>query len=193
MRPPTHYATASSLARGSRNVRGLTRGWTGGHSSDEYQAVGPLLLYLALAGAYPLMGDHVPDVPLVGLDGEALVLPANETAAVVFFATWCEPCHAAIADLLAIHRARGGFKIALVGVGEDATKVRDFLKQRNLTGGVSVALDKTGAVARAWGQDRFPTTFLVDGGQIIRHINRGYGRGFRARVERWLQAMAGAG
>jgi thiol-disulfide isomerase/thioredoxin len=191
--PSPHYVNAGSLARGSRTLQGLARGWTRGHSNDEYQAVGSLLLYFALAGAHPFIGEHVSEVPLVGLDGEAVVLPANETAAVVFFATWCEPCHAAIADLQAIHRARGGFNIVLVGVGEDATKVRDFLKQRNLTGRISVALDKTGAVARAWGQDRFPTTFLVDGGQIIQHINRGYGRGFRARVERWLRAMAGAG
>ncbi len=149
-----------------------------------------LLAYLAVAAAHPVIGDHVPAVPLPDLDGNPVTLPANETVAVVFFATWCEPCHAAIADLLAIHEARGAFRILLVSVGEDSAKVRAFLQKRKLHGVVTLAFDPRAVAARAWGQDRFPTTFLVDGNQIIRHINRGHGRGFRARVERWLQAMA---
>jgi hypothetical protein len=61
-----------------------------------------------------------------------------------------------------------------------------------ITSAVSIEIDPTAQVARAWGQDRFPTTFLVDGSQIFRHINRGYGQGFRARIERWLREMAAA-
>jgi len=149
-----------------------------------------LLVYFAVATTHPVIGDHAPAVPLSGLDGKPTTLPADEAVAVVFFATWCEPCHEAIADLLAIHEVRGRFRILLVAVGEDSTKVRAFLQRQKLNRTVTVAFDPTAEAARAWGQDRFPTTFLVDGKQTIRHINRGYGRGFRARVERWLRAMA---
>jgi thiol-disulfide isomerase/thioredoxin len=152
-----------------------------------------LLLYLTVAPAHPVIGDHAPSVSLSDLDGEPVILSANEPVAVVFFATWCEPCHAAVADLLAIHEVRGGFRILLVAVGEDAVKVHAFLEKRTLARAVTVALDPTARAARAWGQDRFPTTFLVDGNQIIRHINRGYGRGFRVRVARWLRAMVEPG
>jgi peroxiredoxin len=147
-----------------------------------------LLVYLTLAGAHPVgIGDHVPRVSLKDLDGKVVAFSGKETLAVVFFATWCESCHSAIADLLAIHEARGGFRIVLAAVGEDAAKVRTFLEERKLGGAVTVTIDPSAEVARSWGQDRFPTTFLVDGHQVIRHINRGYGRGFRARIERWLR------
>ncbi len=147
-----------------------------------------LLVYLSLAAAHPVgIGDHVPAVSLRDLEGNPLPLSSGETVAMVFFATWCEPCHLAIADLLAIHEARGGFRIVLAAVGEDPAKVRDFLEKRKLGAAVTITSDSTTTVARVWGQDRFPTTFLVDGNQIIRHINRGYGRGFRARIERWLR------
>jgi peroxiredoxin len=147
-----------------------------------------LLVYFALASAHPVgIGDHAPAVSLKDLDGKVVALSGNETVALVFFATWCEPCHFAIADLLAIHEVRGGFRIVLAAVGEDAAKVGAFVEKRKLAAAVTVAIDPTTQVARAWGQDRFPTTFLVDGDQIIRHINRGYGRGFRARIERWLR------
>ena len=149
------------------------------------------LSLLSLADAHLVIGDHAPRVSVVGLDGEPVSLPTDEIMAVTFFATWCGPCHDAISDLLAIRKSHGGLKILLVAVGEDANKVRRFLKERTSLMTVTVILDQTGTVARAWGQDRFPTTFLVDRNEIIRHINRGYGRGFRTRVQRWLGSMQG--
>ncbi len=75
----------------------------------------------------------------------------------------------------------------LAAVGEDAAKVAAFLERQKFGPTVTVTVDPTTDVARRWGQDRFPTTFLVDSSQIIRHINRGYGRGFRARIVQWLR------
>ncbi len=164
----------------------------------------PLLLALILAGVpparpayparpnHPIIGDPVPATPLLGLDGKAVTLPVKQTVAVVFFATWCGPCHEALADLLALHRGQGGFAVVLVAVGEDAPTVRRFFGPHPPAGEAAVVIDQTGRAAQAWGQDRFPTTFLVDGTGVIRHINRGWGRGFRARVGRWLRAMRAA-
>jgi peroxiredoxin len=152
-----------------------------------------LLLYLAVTPVHPVgIRDQAPTTSLADLEGNLFNLPDNQAVALVFFATWCKPCHAAIADLLAIREGRGGFRIVLTAVGEDTAKVRAFVDKRKLPATVTVVLDPTAKVARAWGQDRFPTTFLVDEKQTIRHINRGYGRGFRARIERWLRAMAEA-
>ena len=152
-----------------------------------------LLVYLAAVAAHPVgVGDRAPRMSPTDLDGKPVALAGSGTVAVVFFATWCEPCHAAITDLLAVREMRDGLRIVLTAVGEDAAKVRAFLEKRKLPAAVTVALDPTAQVARAWGQDRFPTTFLVDEKQTIRHINRGYGRGFRARIERWLKGMTEA-
>ncbi len=152
-----------------------------------------LLLYLAVTPVHPVgVGDQAPATSLADLKGNLFTLPDNQTIALVFFATWCAPCHAAIADLLAIHEGQGGFRIVLTAVGEDAAKVRTFVDEQKLPSTVAVVLDPTAQVARAWGQDRFPTTFLLDEKQTVRHINRGYGRGFRGRMERWLRAMTEA-
>ena len=50
--------------------------------------------------------------------------------------------------------------VLLIDVEEDPARVRRFLAETQLPEGAQIALDRTGAVARRWGQDRFPTTFL---------------------------------
>jgi thiol-disulfide isomerase/thioredoxin len=147
-----------------------------------------LLLFLGFAQVHPIaIGDRAPEVSFVGLDNKAL--PQGGVTAVSFFATWCVPCHEAMADLLAIHASSGNFTLLFVAVGEDRDKVESFTRNRGIDGQASIAIDPTATAAHAFGQDRFPTTFLLDGNGIIRHINRGYGRGFRARIDRWLKTM----
>ena len=153
----------------------------------------PFLLIVQLAGAHAVgIGDRAPEGKVPGLDGKSVELGKQGTTVVGFFATWCEPCHAAIADLLAIREQGPRFTLVLIAVGETSARVRGFVKGQGIPDDVVVGLDPTAATARAWGQDRFPTTFLVDEGWTLRHINRGYGRGFRARIERWLRGMQAA-
>jgi len=56
--------------------------------------------------------------------------------------------------------------------------------------GALVALDPDGVAARRWGANRLPTTFLVDATGVVRHINRGWGPGYRERLTRWLRNIA---
>jgi thiol-disulfide isomerase/thioredoxin len=156
----------------------------------EYSCVIPLFVLLQFAVPHAVViGSHVPETSFVGVDGKPVVLSIGQTAVVDFFAIWCEPCHEALADLLAVSDADPGFVLVFVAVGEEAGKVDAFAKARGIPKKVVVAIDANAAIARAWGQDRFPTTFLVDKNGIVRHINRGYGGGFRARIERWLRDM----
>ena len=45
-----------------------------------------------------------------------------------------------------------------------------------------MTLDPSGDTMRRWGARTFPTTFLVDRAGVIRHINRGWGAGYQARL-----------
>jgi cytochrome c biogenesis protein CcmG, thiol:disulfide interchange protein DsbE len=158
-----------------------------------------LALVLALGLSEPPrpgVRDPAPPLELETLEGRPFPHAhlGGETTIVDFFATWCKPCHAALADLAAV-RAQLGARTTLivVAVGEDATTVRRFVDAYPLPPGAELALDRSGDTARRWGQDRFPTTFLVDAGGVIRHIDRGWGSRYAERMLSWLRGLtAGA-
>jgi len=159
----------------------------------------PLLAILFSVGLSdprpPGIGDRAPALELETLDGRPFPRAhLGEATVVDFFATWCGPCHRALADLAAVEaRLPARARLIVVAVGEDAPTVRRFFEAHPLPAGAELGLDRRGSVARSWGQDRFPTTFLVDGGGVIRHINRGWGAGYEERLLRWLRPMVAPG
>ncbi|HEY2900016.1 MAG TPA: TlpA disulfide reductase family protein [Polyangia bacterium] len=150
------------------------------------------LLAQELASPPPLIGDAAPALVVDDADGRTTPPPVftGKVTVIDFFATWCGPCQRAHRDLSALSATFGdAVTLLFVDVNEDPAVVGRFLASANLPKGARVVLDRTGANARRWGQDRFPTTFLIDAGGIVRHINRGWGPGYQARLGRWLRAM----
>jgi thiol-disulfide isomerase/thioredoxin len=164
------------------------------------------LLFLTLTAstshAAPQIGNPAPALDLPSLVspasapklGPPLPLPIGPGRVVIvdFFATWCVPCQKASLALSEVLPQLGDrVTLIVVDVKESPEVVSQHLAKLPLPKGAKLVFDRDGEAAKRWGQDRFPTTFLVDERGIISHINRGYGPGYKARIDRWLRLMLG--
>jgi peroxiredoxin len=129
-------------------------------------------LLLALWGC---AGERAPESSFVLLDGSTVSTQQlqGKVSLVNFWATSCTSCVAEMPDLIATHQkftARGFDTVAVAMSYDPPSYVVNFAQSRQLP--FKVAIDNTGAVARAWGDVRLtPTTFLVNKrGQIVKRF-----------------------
>jgi peroxiredoxin len=90
-----------------------------------------------------------------------------------FWATWCEPCKAEMAELddFAHEFREAGFQVLAVNVLEDAASIRRFGDELQLT--LPLLVDRDGAVNKAYSVQGLPTSYLIDGDGIIRDVRLG--------------------
>ena len=99
---------------------------------------------------------------------------------VVFFATWCKPCHRAFPELAGMQQALGGrVRMVLVEAGEDPDEVRLFLAANPPPPGAIIGTDISGQARHAWGVHAFPSFFMIDRDGIVRRTHHGWGTGRR--------------
>jgi len=117
--------------------------------------------------------DAAPDAPFVRLDGSASRLSDlhGKVVLVNFWATSCATCVAEMPGLIDTHRrfnARGYETLAVAMSYDPPAYVSNFAQRRELP--FWVAIDNTGAIAKAFGDIRLtPTTFLIDKrGRIVK-------------------------
>lgn len=119
----------------------------------------------------PWSGARFPAFALPGLDGTLhdSARYAGRPLLVNFWATWCPPCRAEMADLETLHKRLGprGLELLAVSVDADANLVREYVRQEKLSFTVLLDLDQrwAGTALRVPG---FPTTYLVGRDGTIR-------------------------
>src|SRR5207245_1980725 len=107
------------------------------------------LALLAGAGDAALaVGDPAPPLDVVSPEGHSSrATLGGEVVVVDFFATWCEPCHRALRDLVAIREGLGPrLRFVLVDVGEPPAMVKEFLARNPVPGDAQVTIDSSGEI-----------------------------------------------
>ena len=129
-------------------------------------------LLLALWGC---AGERAPESSFVLLDGSTVSTHQlqGKVSLVNFWATSCTSCVAEMPELIATYnkfKDRGYETVAVAMSYDPPSYVVNFAQTRQLP--FKVAIDNTGAVARAWGDVKLtPTTFLLNKrGEVVKRF-----------------------
>ncbi len=135
-----------------------------------------LALGLTMAAAVALTGcgkDAAPESTFVLLDGSSQTTQnlKGKVALVNFWATSCTTCVAEMPQIVATYdkfKAKGYETVAVAMQYDPPSYVVNFAETRKLP--FKVAIDNTGAVAKAWGDIKLtPTTFVLNKqGEIVK-------------------------
>ncbi len=135
-----------------------------------------------------LIGQPAPNVPVPSLDGgKALALLPGQPVLINFFASWCLPCHAEHAQLMAL--AQSGVRIYGVAVRDKPGDTRAFLQTLGNPYARTFS-DVSGTGATAWDVASYPQSYMVDGKNIVRFKQAGDIRAEqRAQIIKTMQAL----
>lgn len=137
--------------------------------NTKHTLIGLALALFAALGAYVYWGEashQAPATQFVLLDGSSTSTQAmqGKVTLVNFWATSCTTCVAEMPDMVSTYQKYKdqGYDTLAVAMSYDPPQyVLNFAQSRQLP--FKVALDNTGAAAKAWGDIKItPTTYLVD-------------------------------
>ncbi len=133
--------------------------------------VAALVVAAAVAMFWP-KGDGSKSAP-GGFAVDGMGLPAKladrmaPVTLVHFWSTWCPPCIDEIPTLQKLQRDladRHDFKVILIAVADDPTKVRKFLGDAPAD---SLLFDPDWDVAHRYGSTQLPETYLIAEGRVV--------------------------
>ncbi len=119
-------------------------------------------------------GETAPDFEWVAPDGRSVRLSSLRGHPVVinFWATWCDPCRAEMPLLDAAAASDPRITFLAVDLDEDGPKIRSFFDRIGIRK-LEPMLDVGGATSRRYGLASVPSTYFVDAGGTIRHVQVG--------------------
>jgi peroxiredoxin len=129
-----------------------------------------------------------PSLAGVDLRGETVSLADYRGKPVLlhFGATWCGVCKAEQHNIDAVMRDLPVLNVA--SLSGNSSDVAAIMGER---GGPAqrVIVDEQGTLAHRFGVRAYPTTFVIDGQGMIRHVEVGYTTEIGMRARMWLAAL----
>jgi peroxiredoxin len=129
-----------------------------------------ILALLVIASSYtclsaqPPVGTKVPEIALPGATGETVKLSSLKGKVVLidFWASWCGPCRRSMPGLKAVYKKYKDKGLEIYGISLDDNKAAwDKAVKEDGTPWLHV-IDREGGIARQWGIQYIPTSFLLD-------------------------------
>lgn len=150
--------------------------------TKRWTALGMLAIFAILSlccsgcgsSVAPIVGALAPDVTLPTLDGGTVKLDElkGKPVLLTFWTTKCGWCRYQMPYLQAAFEEKGQeVKFIAINIGESSDAVQQFAEDEGL--GFTVALDRYGAVARAYNISGIPINFLIDDQGVIKYIRKG--------------------
>ena len=141
-----------------------------------------LLAALAAVAAFLLAPDPDPHGAGVGAAAPPVALPdlagrqvsladlRGKVVALNFWATWCPPCKEEMPALVESWHALPRGCAEFVGVTEESTREDAAAFAAASAVPYPILLDGDGSVARAYGVDGLPRTYVIDASGVIRRV-----------------------
>ncbi|MSP70701.1 MAG: TlpA family protein disulfide reductase [Myxococcales bacterium] len=111
-----------------------------------------------------LIDADAPDFTVTRKDGSSLRLSElrGKVVFVNFWATWCAPCRQEIPDLEKLSESLKNVPFEIVAVSGDDSweEITSFFGEKQTR--MIVGLDKSRTIARQFGTEKFPETYVVD-------------------------------
>jgi cytochrome c biogenesis protein CcmG, thiol:disulfide interchange protein DsbE len=104
------------------------------------------------------VGDSAKSVRLADYRGKIVM--------VNFWASWCGPCIQETPALVALHHDRPDIAILGISIDEDPGAYRRFLERFHVD--YTTVLDPNQTVAKKYGADGWPETYIIDRNGILR-------------------------
>jgi thiol-disulfide isomerase/thioredoxin len=95
-----------------------------------------------------------------------------------FFATTCEPCKRELPYLVELHKSYvdQGFQVIVVTIDKDPAEIATVRKMvTDFGAGFPLLNDRFGIVARRYGVEALPMSFLIDQSGTVKMTNEGFG------------------
>ena len=95
-----------------------------------------------------------------------------------FFATYCEPCKRELPYLVQLQKAYAaeGFQVMMITIDKDAAEVaKAKAMAKELGADFPLLNDRFGIVARRYGVESLPMSFLIDQAGMVKLTNDGFG------------------